>query len=557
VDWNNALQLVSIRTTPQYAANPLPAPAYNPPAPGYNPPAPGYNPPAYNPPAAANPVNNPNSPLYIPPRQNPVNDPNSPLYIPPAQQPDRTQVADYRVISVPEGVVVPVSFDQTISSATARVGQTFTVSTISRRMGDSEFPPGTKLEGIIMEAVPRENNQPGTLEFEFRNAILPDGTRIPLDGSLISLDEKSVQVQDGRIEAKGPKKNNDLKVIGIGAAGGWVIGELLNTNKTVTTILGAAGGYLVGRSQNRRAEEATVKAGSTVGVRLNDQVQYRDVSDYSNFRSRYLRTGAARFDARDYGFDPTVAGPTSREDRYDGYDAYDTTPPISVGNVYDPNSPNYIPPVNTNPYPGRYDNPTLAQQISVPEGVVVPVTMDQELSSATARVGQLFTATVESRQMGDSEFPAGTKIRGRVLAVTPRQGDDPGTLEFEFRNVIFPDGSRTPIRGSLISLDDKSVNVSDGRITAKAGKSNGVNLKVIGIGAGAGFVVGRLLKKDGILPAVIGALGGYLYGRSQNDKPAEAVVPAGTRLGVRLDNAVTYADSTGYRQYRTRYLRQP
>jgi hypothetical protein len=52
-----------------------------------------------------------------------------------------------------------------------------------------------------------------------------------------------------------------------------------------------------------------------------------------------------------------------------------------------------------------------ARSISVPRGAVVPVTMDETLSSATARAGETFTATVASENLGDSEFPRAPKCR--------------------------------------------------------------------------------------------------------------------------------------------------
>ncbi len=65
-----------------------------------------------------------------------------------------------------------------------------------------------------------------------------------------------------------------------------------------------------------------------------------------------------------------------------------------------------------------------------------------------------------------------------------------------------------------------------------------------------------LLKKNGILSAVLGAAGGYLYSQQKDKgKVAEAVVPEGTRLGVRLDRPVRYADTTGYADQRAAFLR--
>jgi ElaB/YqjD/DUF883 family membrane-anchored ribosome-binding protein len=546
VDWNGPLQLISIR------ANALPAPNQPVPVTTY--------------------PNNPGAPL------------------------GGTQVADARTISVPEGAVIPVQIDQALSSSSARVGQTFTATVISRRLGDSEFPAGTKIEGRVIEARPSANNQPGVLDLEWTSAIMADGSRVPLRGELTSLDSKNVQMQGGRMVADGAQKDNKLKVIGIGAGAGFVLGRVLGTNSTVTTILGAAGGYLFGKSRDRKAQEASIGTGTTLGVRLDDGLRYADTSNYFGYRAQYLRAstdGQGNYDPNYYGFDETSAIPNDNRsnnnpNRYAGYDYSDRLPannnvagnPGNIGDIYPEdvagrnpvpnnqfpnnfpnNAPNNFPNNNfpNNNFPDDRNNNQVAgiQQISIPEGSVVPVTVDQALSSATAKVGQQFTATVISTRLGDSEFPAGSKIQGRIIEARPKVGDEPGTLDLEFRNAILPDGTTIPLSGQLITLDDKSVQTQNGRIVAKAGAKNGNNkLKVIGIGAAAGFVVGRVLKKDGLLPSLLGALGGYVYGAKQTDKPAEATVPQGARLGVRLDNDVRYSDDNGYATYRTRYLRQ-
>jgi len=187
-------------------------------------------------------------------------------------------------------------------------------------------------------------------------------------------------------------------------------------------------------------------------------------------------------------------------------------------------------------------------QISVPTNAVVPVTIDSDISSADATVGQRISATVVSKAEGDSEFPAGTKLEGEVVAVSQKSGDNPGTLDLRFTRAITPDGQRVPLDGTLASLDNDSVQTVDGRLIAK-GKTGSKNdtLKIVGIGAGAGFLLGKVLKQNSTLSAVLGAAGGYLYDKSQNKKSAkEARLAAGSEFGVRLRSTVTYRDTTGY-----------
>jgi len=195
--------------------------------------------------------------------------------------------------------------------------------------------------------------------------------------------------------------------------------------------------------------------------------------------------------------------------------------------------------------------------ISVPQGAVVPVRLDRALSSATARVGDTFTATVVSQRMGDSEFPAGSKIEGTIIEARPRANDNPGVLDLDFRTVILPNGRRVPIQGQLIGLDNDNVSTSQGRIMAR--ERSGSRSKVIGtaVGAGVGFVLGKVFDKNTTVTTGIGAIGGYIFGRRRDkqNRVAEAVVPEGTRLGVSLMDPVSYTDTTGYADYRMAYLR--
>ncbi len=197
------------------------------------------------------------------------------------------------------------------------------------------------------------------------------------------------------------------------------------------------------------------------------------------------------------------------------------------------------------------------RQISIPANTVVPVTMDQTLSSRDAYVGQTFTGSVQTARPGDSEFPAGTKLEGTVTEVSRMDRDSPGILDVAFQTAIFPDGTRVPLHGSLISLDSNNVNNQSGRVVAKTAKRPNDTLKIVGIGAGAGFVLGKVLKKNGAVPTILGALGGLIYDKTQNNKvrTSEAVIGANTRIGVRLDSAVRYTDTTNYYEQRSGYIR--
>jgi hypothetical protein len=191
--------------------------------------------------------------------------------------------------------------------------------------------------------------------------------------------------------------------------------------------------------------------------------------------------------------------------------------------------------------------------MTIPQGTVIPVTLDQTLSSATNLTGNTFTVTVRSQQNGDNEFPLGSKITGVILDAQSKAAGKPGMLDVAFRQVTQPNGQKTLLRGSVLSLDPKSVNqTSDGRIMARDTQDND-RLKFIAIGAGAGLIIGKLTKYT-LLGGVLGAVAGYIYSE-HNDKPADVTVKAGTIFGVRLDSELAFNTNSTFATARYAYLK--
>ena len=183
----------------------------------------------------------------------------------------------------------------------------------------------------------------------------------------------------------------------------------------------------------------------------------------------------------------------------------------------------------------RYNPPITTREIAIQDGTVIPVTLDEEISSNTARQGDRFTTTVRSNDdyMG---LPIGTKIEGRVVAAKAKEGRNPGMLELDFRRVMLPDGRVIQMDGSLIGLDDKSVICdSNGVYTARVDKKD-ERMVYAGYGAGAGLLVGLLTKKP-LEGALLGGVLGYLFGEVQRnqERAADVRLRRGTEFGVRLD----------------------
>ena len=195
-------------------------------------------------------------------------------------------------------------------------------------------------------------------------------------------------------------------------------------------------------------------------------------------------------------------------------------------------------------------------RVVLPEATVIPVRLDTALSSATSLQGDWFTATVQSTQDGDAELPLGTQLRGQVAQVQRAADGQLGMLDVSFSQVLLANGQKLPAEGSLISLDEKNTQMSNGRLVATpTNRKSGDRTKFIAIVAGAGLVLGKLTKHT-LEGALLGALAGYLYSESQNKvQPTDVAVAAGSVFGVRLDRELAYSASRAFVAARDRYRR--
>jgi len=167
---------------------------------------------------------------------------------------------------------------------------------------------------------------------------------------------------------------------------------------------------------------------------------------------------------------------------------------------------------------------------------VVPFELNTKLASNTSKVGDRFTAKLDAQGEGDYEgLPAGTTLEGHVATVRAKSGDTPGVLGLEFDRVRLPSGRTYAIEGSLIGLDNNSVENENGRLVAKGGAKD--DLKYVGIGAGAGAIIAIATEKNILTSALIGGALGYLYEqiRKGEQKANNVVLENGTRFGVVLN----------------------
>jgi hypothetical protein len=169
--------------------------------------------------------------------------------------------------SLPADTVLKVRLNNGISSNESRPGDHFTAT-----VEDQSLPRGTVVDGVVTRVARAEKSAPGRITVDFQALELPGGQRIPIDGSPIALDDKSVTTtSSGRIVAKAHSGSNMGKDIAIGAAGGLLIGSLLGSN-VWGGIAGAGAGALFGSHHGHHQRDVRLKAGTELGVRLDRTV---------------------------------------------------------------------------------------------------------------------------------------------------------------------------------------------------------------------------------------------------------------------------------------------
>ncbi|HEX4959949.1 MAG TPA: hypothetical protein VF173_03855 [Thermoanaerobaculia bacterium] len=167
--------------------------------------------------------------------------------------------------------------------------------------------------------------------------------------------------------------------------------------------------------------------------------------------------------------------------------------------------------------------------VTVPAGTSLDVALKDRLASNTSAVGDTFRVRVarDIRQDGVVAIPRGSELVGVVTEAVPlpRVGGQ-AKLGIKLTDLVLPSGSTVPVHASL---------VQQGR------NETGRDAATIGGTAAGGAVLGRILSKGGgSKGTIIGAIIGALAGTAIASKTAgeEVVIPEGTVLGVRLDDAI-------------------
>lgn len=163
-------------------------------------------------------------------------------------------------------------------------------------------------------------------------------------------------------------------------------------------------------------------------------------------------------------------------------------------------------------------------------GTAIAAKFDASISSRTNKAGQTLTGTVASDvkdKNGRTVIPAGAKVHLTITAIkeSERKSDKTGKLVLMPTKVEIA-GKSYPMSGSAMALDR----------TLKDRKTNAGDLAKVGVGVGAGALLGTAVSGGSTKGAVIGGIAGGAVGtqRAIETQDRDVVVPVGSRLKVTL-----------------------
>ena len=184
-------------------------------------------------------------------------------------------------VSLARGTVVAVHLQDSLSSNESQKGDRF-VATVDDSNSKSDWssdalPAGSMIKGYVRSVSAKEGKRPGMLDLAFDRVVLPDGHGYSIQGSLISLDNKSIaKDKNGRLIANKGHSSNRLTYVGIGAGAGALI-ALVTSRKHVLedSLLGAGAGLLYGALEKGKGpSDVKLNAGTQMGVRLDSRLAY-------------------------------------------------------------------------------------------------------------------------------------------------------------------------------------------------------------------------------------------------------------------------------------------
>lgn len=170
---------------------------------------------------------------------------------------------------------------------------------------------------------------------------------------------------------------------------------------------------------------------------------------------------------------------------------------------------------------------------TIPAGMTITTTLDQQLGTAISKAGDTFTATVtrtHTAQNGTTVIPAGAKIEGRVTATDASDhAADPALIRLAIDRIRF-NGRSYPLAASIVQSSPVQT----------SGSSGSDRTRNVVIGGAVGAALGAILGGNDLDKIIIGgALGAAAGSVISLGTEMNATLPAGSQMTVRATQTTT------------------
>jgi len=185
--------------------------------------------------------------------------------------------------------------------------------------------------------------------------------------------------------------------------------------------------------------------------------------------------------------------------------------------------------------------------MALPAGTSFKVKLENTLSTFTSKEGDAFSGRVVDAVMldGKTVIPVGATVQGRVTKINePRRIAGKPTIGIFPEAVVLPNGERFMLNATLVDTSLRNGTDVNNEGQFKGDGHDGHDLAEMGMGTGAGMLVGGLAGGGkGLL--IGGGVGATLTVAHWLGKKRSAVLPSGTELMMELSRPMAMTAEAG------------
>jgi len=174
--------------------------------------------------------------------------------------------ASAATLTIPAGTQINVTLDNTINSSTAQVGDGFTAH-VQAPLPDPSLA-GAVISGQVVQVQRAGQGTKPAIGLQFNTIQLYDGTQAPIEGYLVSAQQRNQQKSGARVVAT--------------TLGGMLVGNAIGKTvfgsaSTMGSWLGALSGFLIGQNYQANIQ---IPQNAPMVVQLNQNLSIRRQAGY-------------------------------------------------------------------------------------------------------------------------------------------------------------------------------------------------------------------------------------------------------------------------------------